>query len=937
MGLLGCSRSRTTGAFAMKNIRNERGGAHYKFRPIAFRLYITASVIILLSGLTASSTAFAGNQENISYFHINAKNLDDALVQLGTQAKMQIVFSSKSMDGYAKNIELNGHYTVSEALAKLLSGKNITFRERGNTIEIIRNPPIKSRIQRPATQDSDPKSTESETPRTRAKRQSENSNRRKSEKGSVRHARLTSVVITGTRIPGVRPVGVPIQTINTSQIEESGYTTTDQLMQSLPDVFRGGAAGATPDAGFQRGANAGFNFTGGSGVDLRGLGSGATLVLFNGHRVAPSGSGFFTDISSIPISAIDHIDVLTDGASAIYGSDAIAGVVNIIPKQQSSGLFTSGRYGIAQGFSQFNANTRFGKIWHGGGFSADANYSGSGALDVRDRSFTSNIKTPTSIFPMSHNIWLSAVGHESVSKNMMVHGDIEYSRARRQTISSIVLPAERSISTVPRWGGSVGLKYHFGTSWMVGVSYVEGEGVEKNLINTFSSSGTQLLSGVREVSIFSQESIEATGILFSLPGGGINLAVGSSYLKESFSHIAYGTGYVLRNGASRNVTSGYAELRIPIVSHANSQFGIKKLTLGVAGRYDKYSDFGETANYKVGLSWYPVDRLQMRGAYSTSFRAPAVGRELVESESGTTGTLLYPILNPQRTANVPVLILLGAVPHLQPETATNLTLGLDYVPPLISSLMLSMNYYNIRYVRQLASAPFEFNALSDAALASAVTHYQSSSPVEALVASSVKNGATFQDATGGSFGADPLAATTYVYDLRTGNLSGTDTSGFDFSVDYTLTSSWGKLNSQLHATYIRDFITQLAPRAPILDEINTVGYPSDIKIIARTVWAKGNLLAAITGNYVGGYRDTTGTSSRRVSSFTTIDIFAGYHWAGSRSTNQETNISISVTNLCNRNPPFVANGALDFFGSHYDAANASPIGRVIAFAVSRRW
>ncbi|MGY2437092.1 TonB-dependent receptor plug domain-containing protein, partial [Escherichia coli] len=93
---------------------------------------------------------------------------------------------------------------------------------------------------------------------------------------------------------------------------------------SIPKTFGNGFAG------------------GGAGISLRGLGAGSTLVLLNGRRMATygladDGQKVFTDLSTIPLDAVERVEVLKDGASAIYGSDAIAGVVNIILKERMDG------------------------------------------------------------------------------------------------------------------------------------------------------------------------------------------------------------------------------------------------------------------------------------------------------------------------------------------------------------------------------------------------------------------------------------------------------------------------------------------------------------------------------------------------------------------------------------------------------------------------
>ncbi len=110
------------------------------------------------------------------------------------------------------------------------------------------------------------------------------------------------------------------------------------MLQALPQNFGGIATPASEVIGSDR---VGTNDTGATGVNLRGLGATATLVLVDGHRMAGSGiQGDFADVSAIPTSAVDHVEVLLDGASALYGSDAVGGVVNIILKHHLDGVET---------------------------------------------------------------------------------------------------------------------------------------------------------------------------------------------------------------------------------------------------------------------------------------------------------------------------------------------------------------------------------------------------------------------------------------------------------------------------------------------------------------------------------------------------------------------------------------------------------------------
>lgn len=160
-------------------------------------------------------------------------------------------------------------------------------------------------------------------------------------------AKASDIVVTGTRIRGRGPTGSLVTSIGRDDIDRSGYATTQQLIQTLPQNFGQGPNEATGNLSARDNAN---NAAAGSAINLRGLGAASTLVLFNGNRLALGGyTGAFTDISLIPSSLVERIEVLPDGASAIYGSDAVAGVVNIIPRTRFEGFETRLRFGTADG------------------------------------------------------------------------------------------------------------------------------------------------------------------------------------------------------------------------------------------------------------------------------------------------------------------------------------------------------------------------------------------------------------------------------------------------------------------------------------------------------------------------------------------------------------------------------------------------------------
>ena len=151
---------------------------------------------------------------------------------------------------------------------------------------------------------------------------------------------LDKVTVTGSHIKRAQISGVgPVTVVDRETIERSGAISVETLLQRLP-----AAAGF---AGNQTNAYWAENGYGTTQVNLRGIGINRTLVLLNGRRVVNGGTGANSsvDLNIIPIALIERVEVLKDGASAIYGADALAGVVNIITKKNFDGAEASVRYG----------------------------------------------------------------------------------------------------------------------------------------------------------------------------------------------------------------------------------------------------------------------------------------------------------------------------------------------------------------------------------------------------------------------------------------------------------------------------------------------------------------------------------------------------------------------------------------------------------------
>jgi iron complex outermembrane recepter protein len=199
-----------------------------------------------------------------------------------------------------------------------------------------------------------------------------------------------AIVVTGTRIRGAGPVGSAVTALDRDDIERSGYATTQDIAQTIPQNFGGAPNEAT--AAISLDPLSARNLAGASTLNLRGLGAGSTLVLINGDRPPLGGfGGLFSDISVIPASAVERIEVIADGASAIYGSDAVAGVVNIIPRTRFDGIEAGLRFATADGDSEdYVASLVAGKRWSSGHVVVAYEFYRRTALAAADRSYVTD-------------------------------------------------------------------------------------------------------------------------------------------------------------------------------------------------------------------------------------------------------------------------------------------------------------------------------------------------------------------------------------------------------------------------------------------------------------------------------------------------------------------------------------------------------------------
>lgn len=297
--------------------------------------------------LAAATPVIAQGERPAVQFRVPPGPLQSALPLFAAQSGEQILYPTQLVTG-RRSPGVTGVLRTEEALGALLRGTGLRARRASPASLIIFDP--SDRVQ------PDEEATE-----------------------------VAEVVVTGSLIKGVADGPSPVVTVTRDQMDRQGRATVAQLLANLPQNFGGSAnEGALNNGGDRTGTNSNYS----NGVNLRGLGSDATLVLINGRRLAGTGAkGDFVDVSTIPTAAVERIDILLDGASALYGADAVGGVVNIILRDDYDGAETRLRIGDTTdgATSEYQLGQTFGRRWAGGSAMATYEYHEREALAASER------------------------------------------------------------------------------------------------------------------------------------------------------------------------------------------------------------------------------------------------------------------------------------------------------------------------------------------------------------------------------------------------------------------------------------------------------------------------------------------------------------------------------------------------------------------------
>ena len=329
--------------------------------------------LLCVPGLRAYS-ADAGRRA----FNLPADDAENALRLFATQSGLEVLFSRPSTAG-VRTPALQGDYAPLEAINRLLAGTPLVATPEPRSGAIVVSRPRAAAQPAPGRDPGSPAepptqlmTNPNKSPRlllaslagwlaasTPAAAQTAPGSPSAAGTAAKETIKLESFVVTGSNIPtAADAVAVPVTVINREEIERTGLGSNllEVVQTRMPSFAGSGNLGAT------NGNIAGGNATsGGSQLSLRNL---STLVLLDGRRLPDSGASArggrsFVDVNQIPLAAIQSMEVLTDGASAIYGSDAVGGVVNVKLKHDYQGLEIGGRYAMSTADGDYSQRSAY--------------------------------------------------------------------------------------------------------------------------------------------------------------------------------------------------------------------------------------------------------------------------------------------------------------------------------------------------------------------------------------------------------------------------------------------------------------------------------------------------------------------------------------------------------------------------------------------------
>ena len=842
------------------------------------------------------------------------------------------------------------------------------------------------------------------------------------DKASEPESEVEKIVVTGTFIKGIEPVGTNVVGMSSDDIIESGAMDTNQLLAQIPQITSAFNQVPTlpaldPGNSIVRPQLRNFGNTSGGST---------TLVLVDGHRSVNAGVLITApDPSVIPPGILERVDVVPDGGSSIYGSDAVAGVINFITKKRFDGTELTARYGSSDGYDATDINITTGTEWDDGGVYVSYSFFKNSALlgeelDWYKQSDESqgyclpgtvfsegtsyalpnlepntiaqcdNLdKTPFVPAQERHSVFSAFSQDLSASTTI----DVKAYYSSKQTdlyqdmaISNIsgeitnANPYYRPLNAMDT--GTQTVRFSYGTQkrdhqlkqygisaevnselnddWEVvalmnyGRSKLElttstldfaaqsnalsatNIDLALNPYDPLSTNPSVLASIFYDNEDVGQQTMKngrviLNGSIYELEGGDAKVAFGAEFLNEKTEiQVGLDRETIAKKSPSRDVNSIFGEVILPIVSSQNAVSGIEMLQVSASLRWDDYSDWGSTSNAKLGLTYQPVDWLNIRANWGESFNAPSLADTTGAPDSRIMLFSSSPFVNENDDidTNRPSAIIAGGNPDLQPQEAETWSVGFDITPLSLDDLKISLTYYEIEMTNAIGNMfaavfiPLGVQSLFNPAY----SNYTIIDPSRASTESLATNLPIINNGHGSieSFYNDQDGQPYAILDWRRQNLGKVSQNGIDFNVSYSFDTSMAEIAFNLGGSYLLGRDVSAAVGQTPVNETRSPGV-SQLSTLANVNAVFEEFYLGATVRYSKGYDlnpDISGQS--RVASFTTVDLFGSYELESLDAT-----LSLNLLNILDREPP-VYRAAQGF-------ANGSTLGRLLQVGITKRF
>ena len=845
----------------------------------------TRLVATLLSGtciMLASTPAEA--QEARYRFDIAETDLGAALMAVAAKAGWQVYAPAEAVNR-RQVAPLRGTMTVEQAVTRLLAGTGLqaSFSERTVVVTAREGAGL---------------SPTDETP----------------------------IVVTGSLIRGAE-VAAPVIRLKREAILAAGQTDTGEAVRAIPQNFAGGQ---NPGVGTGAGL-INTNVNSAASANLRGLGPDATLTLLNGHRLPYDSAFGGVDISAIPVATLERIEIVPDGASALYGSDAVAGVVNVILRPDFRGIATSAQVGAATdgGYFRQQGDLVGGAQWSTGGAMIAYDYAHNSAISAEQRGYARSLDRQASLFPSQRRHAALLTLHQDLGKRLKFSMDALYARRTSTTIGGTAAARYRFAPRVTTFSVAPELRFEAGGGWTFKLLGAYGRDRTRYHTTFSPTGGSATVTAGCYCNDATSAELNATGPLFPLNGGPARLAVGAGYRDNgmAFSRLVGGS-QAQAFDVSRHSIYGFGEVFLPFIADENGITGISRLSLSAAMRYEDYPGMAQVATPRLGLIYAPVRDVTLKASWARSFKAPTLYQQYV----GYQAYLLPAAAFGAGGGNQTVLYTSGGNPGLKPERARSWTAGFVIALSAHPSLSLEASYFNIRY-RDRVVQPIAGSiaaAFTDPAYASLIDRSPDAGSLGQLI-----DGAQLglQNFSGRPY--DPAAVVALV-DNRNLNVAIQNIEGVDATLNWRHELGSGhSLSANLAGSWL-DSGQQVSATLPQADLSGTLFNPPRYRARGSVSFQSPKLMASAYINYTGALADRRFASTTRIAPQAIVDLALRYTAiAGTGSDDAGLALSLVVNNVANKRPQVIrTTGPTD---TPYDSTNFSPIGRFVAFGLSRRW